>query len=53
VFDDEAANFIKKFEESKWLTTKRIKEEYLDKIDWRVWECYADDVGKFPIDPTK
>jgi len=35
----------------KTKTTERVKTEILDKIDWRIWEIMAKDVGKFEVEP--
>jgi hypothetical protein len=35
----------------QWSNTDHLRPDYLDKIVWRVWEVYVDDMGVWQQDP--
>ena len=34
-------------------TTDRLTNDYLDKMNWKIWEINADEIGKSDHDPTR
>jgi len=42
----------KLYKNNRVKTTKRIRKDYLDKMNWRMWEIHADMVGKLDNDPV-